>query len=211
MPPTGLACPTCDLAGVTNSLTTAGTAGYRCGQGHVFTDTEQLLAMRPRQIDVPQAIKKPREGMAEFKTALPSKLIEALRAKFGNKLAGAVECILAAILDPGCFLVTGFDVDRLKEHFGQPVKDSNHLIGMVVNMKMERDEARKEAEANKSAVPAGAAPAEANEIKGDFVQVALRIPIDEFIEIKEKAKFNGQAPANYIAEMISYAVVNKWI
>lgn len=210
MPPTGLACPTCDLNGTTNLLTTGGT-GYRCGAGHQFTDTEQLLAMRPRQVDMPQAIKKPREGMAEFKTALPSKLIDALRAKFGNKLSGAVECILAAILDPGCFLVTGFDVDRLKEHFGQPVKDSNHLIGMVVNLKMERDEARKEAEANKAAVPTGAVPVEANEVKGDFVQVTLRIPIDEFMEIKEKAKFNGQAPANYLAETISYAVTNRWI
>jgi hypothetical protein len=207
MAQTGFACPTCDLKGVTQPLLNGGN-GFSCGQGHFFGDTEQLLAMRPRNIGAPQSAKKPREGMVEFKTALPSKLVEALRSKFGEKLAGAVECILAAILDPGCFLVTGFDVDRLQSHLGQKVKDSGTLIGLIVNMKSERDEARKEAEANKSAAPAGAVPV--NEVQGDFVQVALRIPVDEFMEIKDKAKFNGAAPAAYISQIISQAITNRW-
>jgi hypothetical protein len=212
MPHTGLACPTCDATGITNPLMTGvGVYGYRCGAGHIFPDMETLLSLKPRTIGVPHAAKPPREGMTEFKTALPSKLVEALKSKFGDKLSGAIECILIAIMDPGSFLVSGFDVERLQQHLGQKVKDSGHLVGMIVNLKMERDEARKEAEANKTAVPAGAAPVQANEVQGDFVQVTLRIPIDQFMEIKEKARFNGQAPANYIAETISYAVENKWL
>jgi hypothetical protein len=208
MPQTGFACPTCDLKGVTQPLMNGGN-GFNCGQGHFFPDTEQLLAMRPRTLDVPKGAKPPREGMIEFKTALPSKLVEALRSKFGDKLAGAIECILAAILDPGCFLVTGFDVDRLQSHLGQKIKDSGTLIGLIVNMKSERDEARKEAEANKAAAPVAAVPA--NEVKGDFVQVALRIPVEEFMEIKDKAKFNGTAPATFIQQMVTHALLNKWM
>ena len=205
---TGFACPTCDLKEITSPLRNGGN-GFTCGNGHVFNDTEQLLSMRPRTIDVPKPPRPPREGMIEFKTSLPAKLVEALRSRFGDKLAGAIECILAAILDPGSFLVTGFDVDRLKQHFGQAVKDSGQLVGLIVSMKMERDTALQEASASKTTTPTGAV--EVNEVQGDFVQVSLRIPVEEFLEIKDKAKFNGAAPSAFISQMISHAILNKWV
>jgi hypothetical protein len=80
---------------------------------------------------------------------------------------------------------------------------------MIVNLKMERDTAKRDAEANQAA--AVAQPGETNQISGDFVQVGLKVPVEEFIEIKDKAKFNGNvSTATYIQQIISHALLNKW-
>lgn len=199
-----LACPTCDGEGKTVPLEVNGGNGFKCEKGHTFNDTSALVDMHPRMIEG-TTTKKAREGMAEFKTTLPAKLIEALGAKFGASVPAVIEAVSIAVLDPGAFVVSGFDADRLTSHFGSRPKDGSGLVGLVVSVKTERDEFRREAEAAKSATPN--APAETNNVQGDFVQIGLRIPIDDFMKIKSKASGNT---VEYMQTVISNALENKW-
>jgi len=206
MPHTGLACPTCDKELMSGGQ---GVFGYTCGT-HTFSDTEALLAMNPRRIPIAMPIRKPQDGLAELRLSVPAKLIEALREKFKDRLEAAATVIFIALLDAGSFIVTGFDVERLKDLFGQKVDNSGKMIGLIYSMKTERDEARKEAEAYKSNVTSGALKAEVNNIEGSFVQVSLRLEIEDYMAIQGKAKFNNASTPNYIVDVIKNALLNNW-
>jgi hypothetical protein len=206
MPHTGLACPTCDK----ELMTGGGAFGYRCENAHVYSDTEALLAMNPRRIPIAMPIRKPQDGLAELRLSIPAKLIEALREKFKDKLEAAATIIFTALLDAGSFIVTGFDVERLKELFGQKIDNSGKMIGLIYSMKVDRDEARKEAEAYKSNLSAGAPKEEVNSLEGNFVQVSLRLEIEDYMAIQDKARFNNSTAPNYISEVIKNALSNNW-
>lgn len=206
---TGLACPACEAAGKTVPLMTSpGSYGYTCG-AHKYQDTEELMAMKPTRIPVPQKLKKPLGEQAELKLSMNPKLLAALQEKFKTNLATAAVTILTAILDSGCFLVTGFDVDRLQQLFGTKVEGPSKLVGLIFNMKNDLAEARGVAESIKKQ-PANGSTSEVNEVNGDFVQVSLRIGVDEFMAIKEKAKFNNQQTTSYVAQVISHGLQSGW-
>lgn len=144
--------------------------------------------------------------MKEFKTMLPENLITALSAQFGNVLPTVFEGMGIALLDPGAFVVSGFDADRLGTHLGVKVKDGGSLVGLVFNMRTERDAARKEAEVARSAKPATGG-GETNALDGDFVKIGLCIPLEDFLKIKSKASGNT---VEYMQSVISNALEQGW-
>ena len=82
--------------------------------------------------------------------------------------------------DPAAFVVMGEDAQQLQVHLGQKVPHSQALMGMVYALKIDRDEWKKKAEQHKE-VAAGA-----NEVEGDFVQLALRLPAEKFARSMRK-------------------------
>jgi predicted DNA binding CopG/RHH family protein len=185
----------------------AGVFGYRCEKDHVFNDTEALLAMKPKKFAVPKPVAKPPANQSELKFSMNSALATAVRERFKENTGKAIEGVCLALLDPGAFIVSGSDIERMKQLFNQPVDNAGKLIGMVFNLRSERDEAKKEAEAYKASPKIAA---ETNEVSGDFVQVSLRVGVDDFMAIKEKAKFNGRSTAAYINEVICNALAQGW-
>jgi hypothetical protein len=215
---TGYACPECDADHATNPLMTRdGQYGYQCSHGHILeVDTDALVAMNLPKIAVPKAVQKPREGLVQFPLAIPGKLLAALRTKFGTKLESSVESVLMALLDSSSFIMTGFDVDKLgnAEFLGQKIKGPDQLIGLVYALRHERNEAVGELELfkanNKGSSPNGTGVA-VNGVEGDFVQMQLRLSLDDFTVLQGKAKFNGKAPAQYLSEVLSTALTEGWL
>jgi hypothetical protein len=211
---TGFACPQCHDA--TPLFTRDPQFGYQCARGHIFEiDTQALVALGLRTIAVPKPPAKPREGLVQYTLAIPGKLLNTLRTKFGAKLDASVEAVLVALLDSGSFIMTGFDVDKLgsTEFLGQKIKGSEHLAGLVYAIRHERNEAVGELEllkANSKGSSNGTGVA-VNDVEGDYVQVQLRLSLDDFMSLKSKAQFNGKIPAQYLSEVLSTALTNGWL
>jgi hypothetical protein len=211
---TGFACPNCHDA--TALFTRDGQFGYQCAKGHILeVDTQTLVAMGLSKLEAPKPPKKPREGLVQYTMAIPGKLLEALRARFGARLDVSVESLLTAMLDSSSFIMTGFDVDKLgsAEFLGQKVKSSDQLLGLVYSLRIERNESVNDLElfkANNKGSANGAGVV-INEVSGDFVQMQLRLSLDDFAALKDKAKFNGKPPAQYLSEVLSTALTNGWL
>lgn len=208
---TGLACPDCEKqTGEQIPLMTApGRYGFACKNNHIFRDNEELMARNPTKMTVAMKVQKPTGTYTELKLTLPEKLATALRERFKDKLEMVAVPLLTSILDSGAFIVTGLDAERLKEKAGQKIKSPDQLIGIIYSLTLERDEARKEAEAYKN-TPGTSSSVDVNAVEGDFVQMALRLKVEDFMAIKDKAKFNAKLPAQYLAEVIQNAILNGW-
>lgn len=209
MPASGFGCPTCHASGKGLVALVTGGMGFSCSNGHKFNDTEELLAMNPPAMPVAAKMKPKRDNLVEYKIEIPDKLMAALRAKFTEHLDGAVEAILGSILDNDCFIVSGLDLDRLKERTGTRIKNSATLIGIVTALKQEAVEAKKDLELFKSSVPTSAPGADAP-ASGDAVPVTLQIPVDDFVTIRSKAQFNSQSVGQYMMAVISNGLQNSW-
>lgn len=200
-----LACPLCDKEGVTNPLRQS-SRGFQCSRQHIFNDSEELLSMGKLKTLSSTNMPRVREGMSEFRTALPIKLIDALRSKFGDKLAGVAEVTLQAVLDEGSFLVSGFDASRIAKMFGQAVKSASSLVGLIYAATEDNKALKKENDSLRASGP----QAPANSVSGDFVQVSLRLPLDDFMTIKGKAQGNSLDAPAYIQQVIKHALDNSW-
>lgn len=216
MPQVGFACPECLAGGNTVPLNyTPFQFGFKCDRGHDFqVDIQTLQAMKTVKIPLPAPPKRPRPDCAALTLQLPKKLIEGLQQRFKDRMDNTVEALLIAMLDNDAFVMTGFDVEKLRqpEFLGQKVVGAEKLAGLVYALRSERDEARREADAFKANTSGtkGGTSVDVNEIDGDFVQIALRFKLEDFLTIKNKATFNGKPPAAYMAEVISNALENGW-
>lgn len=200
-------CPTCLATGISNLLQTGtGKYGLACGAGHVFTDTEELLAMNPKRIVLPPKAPKIQPNTSEFVIRLPNGLIEVLGKRFGQKLNSSIAALLGVMIDPGAFVVVGEDAKRVSDLFGVKVGNADQFVGQLYNLKSDRDQWRQKAEAK------GTGSTEAlPEMDGDFVQVTLRIGIDTFTIVRDKAKFNGLSSSQYIQQVLKMATDNNWL
>ena len=203
-----IACPTCFASGKMNPLVTGtGIFGYRCSMDHQFTDTETLLASNPPRI--PQAEKAPKiqPGTSEYVIRIPVGLIEVLGKRFGKRLDSSLGALLGVMCDPQSFVVVGDDAKRFQDILGIKVPSADTLVGAVYALKGERDQLRQQAEQK-----SGAKTEEVqDEMDGDFVQTTIRIATETYVNVRDKAKFNGVRPSQYIQQILELAVKNCWL
>lgn len=211
MPVTEFACPTCLAAGVESHLNQApGKFGLYCNvnPAHIFQDTEEFLASNPKKLAMPKQAPKIQPGLEQFIVKIPTGLIEMLGKRFGQKLDVSVAALLGVMTDPEAFVVVGEDVKRLRELLGIKIVGAEHLVGGVYNLWTERNQFKQQAEQKATSSGGGG---DMPEMDGDFVQVAIRVDMDAFTEIKSKAKFNNLSFSQYVQQVLSMAVKNNWI
>lgn len=212
MPASNIACPTCLQGGVENPLLYAqGKFGYFCRENHTFNDTEALREMDLKKLSRPQpeTPKAPPAGSVEMRFMVQGKLRDYLQTKFeGNRLNVAMNGILEALADDGTFIVSSLDANRLKELFGQPVKNAGSLVGMTYAMKAQRDEANGVVERMKTMGGRGGGngspkSALANGIVIDFDDADLQ-------KLSEKASFQGTTIPDLLKQTVKFGLDNGW-
>jgi hypothetical protein len=211
MPITEFACPTCLAAGAEVHLVQSpGKFGLYCSanSAHIFQDTEEFLASNPKKLAMPKPAQKIQPGVEPFIVKIPTGLIEMLGKRFGTKLDVSVAALLAVMTDSQSFVVVGEDIKRLNELLSAKIANAENLVGHVYNLWVERNQFRQQAE-QKSGGASGVG--DLPEMDGDFVQTAIRINIDAYTAIREKAKFNGMSFSQYVQQVLSIAVQNSWI
>lgn len=203
-------CPTCLAGGLQNHLST-GTSkfGLSCSQGHVFPDMEEFLASNPVKKALPPAPPKIQPGMTDFVVKVPVGLVEVLGKRFGKRLESSVAALLGVMTDPQAFVVVSEDVKRFQDIFASKIQSADQLVGLVYSMKIERDQFRQQAE-QKSALQ-GPGGGDLTEMNGDYVQTTIRISVDAFTTIRDKAKFNSMSASQYIQSIVDLGMKNNWI
>ena len=203
-----IACPTCLTQGIETALQTApGRFAYFCGNNHSFNDLADLMAMNPKRLKVAPPPPKVQPGQSTLNLLVPASTVALLTQRFGEPLNASASVLLGVMTDPEAFVVMGGDAQQLQkpEYLGQKVPHSQALVGMVYALKIDRDEWKKKAEQHKE-VAAGA-----NEVEGDFVQLALRLPTEKFQLLADRAKFNGFKVADFVRQVIEMALENAWV
>lgn len=212
MPVTEFACPTCLVAGVEVHLN-YGPTGLTCpnNSAHIFQDTESFLESSPKKLEMPKVAPKIQPGVESFVVKIPTGLIEMLGKRFGAKLDVSVGALLGVMTDPGAFVVVSEDVKRLAALFDVRVKSAEALVGCVYNLWSERNQLRQQIEQRSGGSASPASGGDLPEMNGDFVQTTVRIEVDAFTTIKDKAKFNNLSFSEYVQQILSLAVKNSWI
>ena len=197
---TGLACPFCikDGKGEQPLFHAPGVYGAYCKTGgHLFRDTEDLMAMNPPKIKIPQAPKGPNPGEVPETFQMSSKLRDALILRFGERLGPTANFILSELLNYGSFVVSEADAGRLKEHIGE-IRNSNELVGAVYEIRQKNIKLSADLETAQST-------------KGGGKGLNVELDINTLMQVAEKAKFNNVTIDQMAANIIETGVKNQWV
>ena len=202
-----LQCPTCAAEGKEIPLQTQfGVFGYSCGSGHRFLDTEELMAMKPKPLTNPPAApaKLPGQNDVQIAVTVHSSVQARLSNRFGANLNANVAAVLGAMADADSFVVPGEDANRISQHLGQKVGDAGKLVGILYELKTDRD--GKQVELNNLRNKGGAASHPVSE-----TAVVVDLGDGGYMEqLEEKAKANGMETTQFIRNLLIFALTNSW-
>lgn len=199
---TGMACPKCTHAEVPLMQNPANRNFYCSGPTrHEFRDTEELQQHGPKRLsNAPPPKIAVQPNHVSIQISLPAALVDQLNARFGVKLSACAGAVLAALVQPGSYVVSAEDSERLKSLLG-PVKDGGALYGAVFSLHKDK----------------GALQATLDDInRGVSPQVAMggelmaEVDIETRRALEEKARGAGKPLGKYLGENIAFAVKNAW-
>lgn len=136
---TGLACPTCDAAGVeseTYSEAGGGMARMVCAAnpGHNWNDQAVFMALAPRRLPVAQKVDTVQRDHVPLNLMVPRSVKEALEKRFGEKLATSLTSVLGTCAEPEMMVLNATELQRIAERLGTKPKSSGELFGMIFQM-----------------------------------------------------------------------------
>lgn len=206
--PTGLACPTCRNGGqgiLAMLFARPGTFMYYCRSKHEFNDMQELLALNPEKIQIPQK-QTIQQGYETMQLSIPTELREKLVAKFGTpeRITQTLGSVLRALIEPRVFLFNAADITRIHQMSGQEPKSAAELVGMLYEKIQTVNELTAQV---KSRNPVSTEPA-AQSLPEGSVAVNLS-PI--LAKINSIAKFRGQTVNQVVEETLALAVNNGWV
>jgi hypothetical protein len=196
---TGLACPHCDVKGVTGHLMTRiGAIGSFCPNGHTFNDLEELKNMNPRKLPVNKPLAKPQDGHEEFRLMMPSALRQALQSKFGDppKVAENIVSFIRSAIDPGTVIINSMDMQQMSEWIGHECKDAGSLKGAVFGLTSDLKQAKASLKISQDSQ------------KGRGITVDLS-EIEE--ELQQRAENCGITVQEMVKQTVGLAVKNGWV
>lgn len=132
---TGMGCPTCwnGGSGIQAMLfARAGKHSYYCRTGHEFNDLQELQALNPPRLQVPQK-QAVQQGHETVQLSIPQDLKQQLLQKFGSpeRLAQTLSGVLRTLSENQCFLMNEIDIDRIEKEVGQRPKTGAELFGII--------------------------------------------------------------------------------
>jgi hypothetical protein len=210
-----ICCPFCLPLGKENLLLTGtGKFGYQCPENsdHIFQDTEALFSMKLKRKLPPKQAPKIQPNTSEYVLRIPNGLIEVLGKRFGEKLDSSVAAVLGVMTDPQAFVVVGEDTRRLQEIFSVKIPSADVLVGSASALRADRDQWKQQAEiaSHKTAGSDSSAMVNASG-DADFVQVSVKMDMDLYFKIRDKAKFNNMSIADYTKQILFTASANGWM
>lgn len=142
--PTGLGCPTCwnNGQGIKAMLfARPGKYAYYCRTGHEFPDIQELQALNPPKLPVPQK-QTIQQGHSTVQISIPDDLKNQLLAKFGSpdRLSQTLAGVFRVLAEKECFLFNEIDIERVEKISGIKPKNGGELVGILY----ERNEKVKE-------------------------------------------------------------------
>lgn len=184
-----------------------GTFGHFCESGHIFSDTTDLLAMKPTRLEpVPLPKSVPTVPMTSIAVQVSDRTAASLRARFPNNLDETMSGIVRSMADDPAFIVPAEDAKRISERANQKVSDSSTLVGIIFALKTEADQALEQARLAKASTGAAG-----KELPTGEYEVKLHFAQDVYRQFEEKAKFNGMDVPKFMLEMSLHALLNGWV
>ena len=135
----GLACPTCDAAGVESEIYSeagGGMARMVCAsnQDHNWNDQAVFMALAPRKLPVTVKVDTVQRDHVPLNLMVPRSVKEALEARFGEKLATSLTSVLSSCAEPEMMVLNATELQRIAERLGTKPKSSGELFGMIFQM-----------------------------------------------------------------------------
>lgn len=126
-----LACPTCRASGNAGiRLYARLDVGYYCMNGHKWKDMDELMSLNPTKLPY-VGIKTKQEGWRELKIEMPGSTLDALQAKFGDKLSETLAAFIGVLTDGRSLVVGEEDLVRIEQHLGSQIRNGRELTGLV--------------------------------------------------------------------------------
>lgn len=148
------------------------------------------------------------DANAHLKTQLTisiyKKVLDGLKARFGNRLESSIDAILGCLLEPDSFIVPQSDAKRLSEHFGVPVHSSAELLGKVFETIGRRNELQASVDRLATAMQEG------RRVSKDGSITLTLSPSDEDY-LRQKAQFAGISIERTVENLLTYAIEQKWV
>ena len=208
---TGLGCPACarpkDGEGVTSMLyNRVGKFSYYCRNGHEYNDMQELLALNPQRLPVPQK-KTIQQGHETVNIQIPPDLKQDLLQKFGSaeRLSQTLAGVLRVLAEKNAFLFNEVDVERTEKILGERPKDGSHLVGILYerqqvinNLRASLDSKQPQGEKSNNNgihIPEGKVLLDSASFIGKAVSVA---------------RFRGQPLEQVLQETLRLAFENGW-
>lgn len=199
----GLACPLCDVSGITNELyqVTPGLV-VECNSGHRWTDTSALRAANPRRLEVAKRADIVQPNHVAMSVMVPGQTEAALRAKYGDKFSSTLSALLQAASEPEMIVMTASDLDRIQERLGFKPKSSSELFGRIFQMGEEIKSLQTQLEGAKRT----AAVRKKGAGEGIIIDLGTQLP-----KAVAKAEEGGYEIEDWIGEYVRMSLENDWI
>lgn len=202
----GMGCPTCwnGGSGIKAMLyARPGQYNYYCRAGHQFNDLQDLKAMNPPSLSLPQK-QTQQQGHEVVQLSIPSDLKAELLTKFGtpDRLAQTLSGVLRSLAEAQCFLINEVDIQRIEKETGQKPKTGQEVFGIVwmLNQKIKELQASLGTPATPGAQAAAQAPA------GTIV-----VNVQDFVEkLRGVAHFRSQTVEQVAEQTLKMAIENGW-
>lgn len=201
-----LACPKCRAKGnpAVRMLARAG-AGYYCESGgHRWNDYEELMGENPDKLAF-KGFKARQEGYEKITLDMPGSTLQALQAKYGDKLAETLSNYISVLTNDRFLIVYEEDLRRIEQNVGAEIKNAKQLAGAT----FERAEKLRELQEQVDKGPAAETAAPAFNVPG----VVMINVLDVEEKLKEKAA-TGDPPrsvAQFLTDTVREWIKNDWI
>ena len=207
---TNIACPDCLSAGAEVPLVqNPGAIALTCRNGHRrdmewVAENQQSLrriaGVREQTTKAPQL----QPDAIPVTLRINKHIVEKLQAKFGSRLPQSITAILERMIEDKAFIVSMMDADRLSQHLEKPIPDAGTLVGSIVALRMQRDDAIAAQKFAEEKLKTGASPA------ATANQLCVTLSEGALAKLKEKAEFNGTTAEKHLSTTIGFAIDQGW-
>jgi hypothetical protein len=200
----GLACPICDASGITSELyQSTPSLAILCEKDseHKWTDTNALYAARPRRLAVAPKAAAVQPNHVPVTLSVPAHTEQALKAKYGEKLATSLTSVLQACAEPEMMILNATELERIRQRTGIPTS-SAELFGNLFALGEEVKSLKMEIERLNRTV----AIRRKGSDEGVIIDLGAQLP-----KAVAKAADSGYDLEDFIGNYVRDSIENDWI
>ena len=201
---TGVACPECEVNGITENPVISTGQGLQCNMGHKFVDTEALLRRPHHTVPVTQH-KAVQENYVTVSFQIPGHVMQELQAKYPDRdrLNATLASLARHMLEPNTLVVGSADLKRISDAAGIPIRTPAELFGVVSQKQQEINDLKEAATQTPQQASAGGTALR----RGELI---LWFDPPTTGSITEKAAAAGVRLEDFLEKFINEANANAW-
>ena len=207
---TGYGCRPCSVAGVNSEIISAG-RGFRCkGGGHTWADNDELVASNPLPMARPPKAAPIPANAVDLGIKVSPDIKKRLEERFGLRLNASAEAILAALLDPKAFIVSGQDAEEISRFSGQEIHSGSAAKGVIIQAVRERDQTRAEMAKLQSPAAGGTGLVTPGQAQGVVANLS-RLSANALGSLRALALHKRKSVEDVMLEWMEQSLLNNWI